>query len=51
MLKIPSEKIKDKMINDVKARVMGLNKTFEQVARNLKESFCEKFGSEVLLII
>src|ERR687895_127216 len=35
VLKVPSEKIKDKMINDVKGRVMGLNKTFEQVADNL----------------
>ena len=49
VLKIPSEKINDKMINDVKARVMGLNKTFEQVAYNLKESFGEKFGSEIIV--
>jgi len=48
VLKIPSEKIKDKMINDVKARVMGLNRTFEQVAYNLKESFSEKFGAEII---
>jgi lipoate-protein ligase A len=49
VLKVPSEKIKDKMINDVKARVMGLNKTFEQVAHNLKESFCEKFDAEIIV--
>jgi lipoate-protein ligase A len=49
VLKVPSEKIKDKMINDVKARVMGLNKTFEQVAFNLKESFSEKFGAEIII--
>jgi lipoate---protein ligase len=48
VLKIPSEKIKDKMINDVNARVMGLNRTFEQVAYNLKESFSEKFGAEII---
>src|SRR5215217_2330121 len=48
VLKIPSEKIKDKMINDAKARVMGLNKTFEQVSSALKESFGEKFGSEII---
>lgn len=48
VLKIPSEKIKDKMINDAKARVMGLNKTFEQVAYNLKKSFGEKFGAEII---
>ena len=46
VLKVPSEKIKDKMINDIKARVMGLDKTFEQVAYNLKESFCKKFDAE-----
>ena len=49
VLKVPSEKIKDKMINDVKARVMGLNKTFEQVAHNLKESFCEKFDAQIIV--
>ena len=48
VLKIPSEKINNKMINDVKARVMGLNRTFEQVAYNLKESFSEKFGAEII---
>jgi lipoate---protein ligase len=49
VLKVSSEKIKDKMIKDVKARVMGLNKTFEQVAHNLKESFCEKFDAESIV--
>ena len=49
VLKVPSEKIKDKMINDVKARVMGLNKTFEQVAHNLKKSFCEKFDAQMIV--
>jgi lipoate-protein ligase A len=49
VLKIPSEKFKDKMINDAKERVMGLNKTFEQVAYNLKESFSEKFGAEIIV--
>lgn len=48
VLKVPSEKIKDKMINDVKARVSGLNKTFEQVACTLKESFGEKFAALII---
>jgi lipoate-protein ligase A len=48
VLKIPSEKIKDKMIKEAKARVMGLNKPFGQVACALKESFGEKFVSEVI---
>jgi len=49
VLKVPSEKVKDKMIDDAKGRVMGLNKTFEQVAYNLKESFSEKFGAEIIV--
>jgi lipoate-protein ligase A len=49
VLKVPCEKIKDKMINDVKSRVMGLNKTFEQVAYNLKESFSKKFAAEIIV--
>jgi lipoate---protein ligase len=48
VLKIPSEKIRDKMISDAKSRVMGLNKTFEEVSWALKESFGEKFGSEIV---
>src|ERR671914_759986 len=49
VLKVPSEKVKDKMIDDAKGRVRGLNKTFEQVAYNLKESFSEKFGAEIIV--
>jgi lipoate-protein ligase A len=48
MLKVPSEKIKDKMINDVKARVTGINMSFEEVASNLKESFAEIFGAQII---
>ena len=47
-LKVPSEKIKDKMINDVKARVTGINRSFEEVASNLKESFAEIFGAQII---
>jgi lipoate-protein ligase A len=47
-LKVPSEKVKDKMIDDVKARVTGLNKPFEQVACTLKESFGEKFAAQTI---
>src|ERR671922_882148 len=39
LLKVPSEKLKDKIIQDVKARVMGLKKTFDEVASGLRESF------------
>jgi lipoate-protein ligase A len=48
MLKVPSEKIKDKMIIDVKARVTGINRSFEEVASNLKESFAELFGAQII---
>ena len=44
---MPSEKIKDKMIQDVKARVMGLKKTYDEVAQGLQDSFSQKFESEV----
>lgn len=45
VLKVPSEKIRDKMITDVKERVMGLNKTFDEVASALKAGFSEKFDA------
>src|SRR6478672_2884994 len=48
VLKVPSEKDKDKMIDDVKARVTGLNKPFEQVACTLKKSFGEKFAAHTI---
>ena len=48
VLKVPSEKIKDKMIKDVKARVTGINRSFEEVARNLKESFAEIFSTQII---
>ena len=48
MLKVPSEKIKDKMIKDVNARVTGINKSFEEAASNLKESFAELFGAQII---
>ena len=49
MLKVPSEKIKDKMINDVKARVTGINRSFGEVASNLNESFAEIFGAQIII--
>ncbi|HET7336801.1 MAG TPA: biotin/lipoate A/B protein ligase family protein [Candidatus Nitrosotalea sp.] len=49
VLNVPSEKVKDKMIDDAKERVMGLNKPFDEVAYNLKESFSDKFGAEIVV--
>ncbi len=43
VLKVPTEKIRDKMISDVKQRVTVLNKTFDEVASSLKKGFSEKF--------
>jgi lipoate---protein ligase len=48
MLKVPSEKIKDKMIKDAKDRVAGIDRSFEEVASNLKESFAEIFGAQII---
>lgn len=45
VLKVSSEKIRDKIIADVKERVIGLNKTFDEVASALKAGFSEKFGT------
>ena len=47
-LRVPSEKIKDKLISDVKKRVTGLNRSFDEVAQNLKMSFSEGFKAELL---
>ncbi len=49
VLKVPSEKISDKMIADVKERVVGLSKTFDEVALALKSSFSEKFGATLII--
>jgi lipoate-protein ligase A len=47
-LRVPSEKIKDKLIYDVKKRVSGLNRSFDEVAQNIKMSFSEGFDAELL---
>ncbi len=48
MLKVPSEKIKDKLISDAKQRVMGLNRSFEEIAYNLKKTFASKFEAQII---
>ncbi|MDF3032446.1 MAG: Lipoate--protein ligase [Nitrososphaeraceae archaeon] len=47
VLKVPSEKIKDKIIQDVKERVMGLKLSYDEVANKLWRSFGQKFQAEV----
>jgi lipoate-protein ligase A len=47
VLKIPSEKIRDKAIKDVRERVMGLRISFDEVANQLWRSFGQSFQAEV----
>jgi lipoate---protein ligase len=49
VLKVPSEKLKDKIIKDVKERVSGLaGTTFDDMASSLKTSFSEKFDARLV---
>jgi len=54
LLKIPGEKIKDKLINDAKQRVTSLSDVlgrpvlFEEVASNMKKGFEEEFNVELI---
>jgi lipoate---protein ligase len=48
VLKVPSEKMKDKVIDDVKKRVVGINKSFDEVAIVLKQSFSEAFDTQLV---
>ena len=48
ILKVPSEKMRDKLISDVKKRVGGINRPFDEVAAVLKTSFSEAFDSVLL---
>ena len=47
VLKVQSEKVKDKIIQDVKERVMGLKVSYDEVANKLWRSFGQKFQAEV----
>ena len=49
VLKVPSEKLRDKIIKDVKERVMSLaGTTFDDMASSLKISFAEKFDAKLV---
>jgi lipoate-protein ligase A len=48
LLKVPKEKISDKNILDVKSRVSGISKTFEQVSDALKKSASEIFSCKLV---
>jgi lipoate-protein ligase A len=48
VLKVPSEKLRDKIIKDVKERVTSLaGTTFDDMASSLKTSFSEKFDARL----
>jgi lipoate-protein ligase A len=49
VLKISKQKIHDKLINDVKERVMGLNRTFEEVSAALEQAFSMKFAAKLVV--
>jgi lipoate---protein ligase len=49
VLKVPSEKLRDKIIKDVKERVTNLaGTTFDDMASSLKTSFAEKFHAKLV---
>jgi lipoate-protein ligase A len=47
LLKVPDEKIKDKLIANVKERVAGINKAYDEVADALRQGFKEQFSAEL----
>jgi lipoate---protein ligase len=49
ILKVPSEKLRDKIIKDAKERVTSLaGTTFDEMASSLKTSFAEKFDAKLV---
>jgi len=48
LLNVPIEKISDKEISDVKNRVAGISKTFDQVSDALKSSARDVFGCDLV---
>lgn len=49
VLKVPKEKIRDKLIDSVKQRVMGVNRTFDEVSAALEKAFCINFDAKVVV--
>jgi lipoate-protein ligase A len=50
VLKVPSEKLRDKIIKNVKERVTSLaGTTFEDMASSLKTSFSAKFDARIVV--
>jgi lipoate-protein ligase A len=49
VLKIPPQKIQDKLISDLKQRVRGLNRTFEEISVALEQAFSTKFAAKLVV--
>jgi lipoate-protein ligase A len=49
VLKVPKEKLRDKVIDSVRERVMGLNRTFDEVSASLERAFSVKFSAKLLV--
>jgi lipoate-protein ligase A len=49
VLKIPQQKIQDKLIGNVKQKVRGLNRTFEEVSAALVQAFSTKLAAKLVL--
>lgn len=47
LLRVPDEKLKDKIVKDVRERVMGIGFPFERVAEAVKEGFASIFEAEL----
>ncbi|MDO8554004.1 MAG: biotin/lipoate A/B protein ligase family protein [Candidatus Micrarchaeota archaeon] len=47
LLKVPNEKLKGKLISDVKQRVTALDKSFEEVESALEKGFAQRFNANV----
>ncbi|MDP2718176.1 MAG: biotin/lipoate A/B protein ligase family protein [Candidatus Micrarchaeota archaeon] len=45
ILKVPSEKMRDKIVQNVKERVTGIRKTFDETALALEKGFTEHVGA------
>lgn len=49
VLKVPKEKLRDKLIDNVRERVMGVNRTFDEVSASLERAFSVKFSAKLLV--
>lgn len=47
LLKVPNEKLKGKLIADVKQRVTSLNRPFDEVAAAIQKGFAQRFQAEL----